>query len=312
MPEAVCETVLIDQLPRSFPRFIDEMAHALADVYGPAGAREYRRHALQWGARAVADPASTAQAAIAPDSGEAIGLVMSRCAGTAGQLTFVHVLAPWTGRGVEHGLVDAAITALEHRGARRITSECLPLCPLDLDPPFAARGFQALPRLFMTHLLADACRDAPATSAPAGPADHAAAATVLAAAYRDHGDARLLEDVRDTQAAGRFLAALAAGAYGQADPDWLRVAHRDGFVVGVAAGCRIAEGLGFVMQMAVHPDWQGRGIGEALMRDLLASFRARGMERVALGVTAANPARRLYERLGFATARAVTAYYRDR
>jgi GNAT superfamily N-acetyltransferase len=46
------------------------------------------------------------------------------------------------------------------------------------------------------------------------------------------------------------------------------------------------------------PEFQKRGIGGALVRELLEEGRARGMP-VALTVIDGNPARELYERLGF-------------
>lgn len=52
------------------------------------------------------------------------------------------------------------------------------------------------------------------------------------------------------------------------------------------------------LSMAVRPEARGRGIGSALARQLLA--RAGGQyTAVSLSVTAENPARRLYARLGF-------------
>jgi ribosomal protein S18 acetylase RimI-like enzyme len=312
MPAAPHDVQPVDRLPRNFARFIDEIAAALETLYGEAGAREYRRNAMRWGARVIALPGTAAWVTLAPDTGEAAGLLMTRRAGALGQVTFVHVLAPWTGRGCEHALVAAGVDALERDGASRITAECLPLGPLDLDPPFAARGFHALPRLFMSRTLTGWEPPAAPASDPATPAIWPDAARVLAAAYAQHEDAALLEDVREEQAARRFLASMAAGAHGQSRPGYLRVVRREGAVAGVAAGCRLAEGVGFVMQVAVAPVWQNQGLGGTLMRDLMAAFQADGLARVALGVTATNPARRLYERLGFETARDVTAYYRDR
>jgi hypothetical protein len=52
--------------------------------------------------------------------------------------------------------------------------------------------------------------------------------------------------------------------------------------------------------MGVAADRRREGIGEALLRALLAGARERGLSRVRLEVLEANePARRLYERLGF-------------
>lgn len=52
--------------------------------------------------------------------------------------------------------------------------------------------------------------------------------------------------------------------------------------------------------MYVRPAARGGGIGDALMRFLVAEARAQGIEQVILTVAAENPgARRLYERWGF-------------
>jgi hypothetical protein len=52
--------------------------------------------------------------------------------------------------------------------------------------------------------------------------------------------------------------------------------------------------------MAVHPDWQGCGIGSALMKSALEAVSARGGRWVGLEVQADNQAaRQLYEQLGF-------------
>ena len=54
--------------------------------------------------------------------------------------------------------------------------------------------------------------------------------------------------------------------------------------------------------LSVKPAHRGRGIGSELMVQLLRSIAARGDEQVSLSVQKANPALRLYRRLGFAVA----------
>lgn len=49
----------------------------------------------------------------------------------------------------------------------------------------------------------------------------------------------------------------------------------------------------------VRADRRGQGLGGRLVEELLARLRAAGFTRVSLSVEAGNPARRLYERLGF-------------
>jgi ribosomal protein S18 acetylase RimI-like enzyme len=53
-----------------------------------------------------------------------------------------------------------------------------------------------------------------------------------------------------------------------------------------------------LMDIALLPEHRGRGIGSALLHDLFAEAAAAG-KRVTVHVEAYNPARRLYERLGF-------------
>jgi ribosomal protein S18 acetylase RimI-like enzyme len=53
-----------------------------------------------------------------------------------------------------------------------------------------------------------------------------------------------------------------------------------------------------IMDIAVAPEFRGRGIGTALIEELIAEARASGRS-VSIHVEMQNPARSLYERLGF-------------
>ena len=53
-----------------------------------------------------------------------------------------------------------------------------------------------------------------------------------------------------------------------------------------------------LIDIALLPDWRSRGLGGALMRDLMEEARDQGLP-VRLHVEKFNPALRLYERLGF-------------
>lgn len=56
-----------------------------------------------------------------------------------------------------------------------------------------------------------------------------------------------------------------------------------------------------IMDIALAPPFRGRGIGTALLRDLMEEAGASG-RALSIHVEVNNPARRLYERLGFAPA----------
>jgi L-amino acid N-acyltransferase YncA len=84
---------------------------------------------------------------------------------------------------------------------------------------------------------------------------------------------------------------------------WL-VAEADGALAGYAyAGTfRARPAYQWTAEVTVylHPDWQGRGVGSALYRALLAILRTAGYRSAVGGITLPNPASvALHERLGF-------------
>jgi [ribosomal protein S18]-alanine N-acetyltransferase len=65
-----------------------------------------------------------------------------------------------------------------------------------------------------------------------------------------------------------------------------------------------------VNNVALRPQFRGRGIGSALLRHVVAEARRLGARRATLEVRASNvAARRLYERLGFYVAATRRNYY---
>jgi ribosomal-protein-alanine N-acetyltransferase len=82
-------------------------------------------------------------------------------------------------------------------------------------------------------------------------------------------------------------------------------------VVGYLRLRESVPGEGYISDVAVHPAYQRRGLGEALLRWALASFRAQGLERAALTVSTDNGgAIALYRKLGFVTAETGLDYRR--
>ncbi len=69
---------------------------------------------------------------------------------------------------------------------------------------------------------------------------------------------------------------------------------------------------GHITNIAIHPDYQGRSLGELLMRTVIDLMALEGMERMTLEVRASNwVARNLYEKIGFVTAGVRKGYYSD-
>jgi len=83
------------------------------------------------------------------------------------------------------------------------------------------------------------------------------------------------------------------------------VAESGGRVVGFITACVVnaATGLAEIGNNAVRPDLQGRGVGQAMCRHVLAHLKRLGLKCVRVG-TGAGPhhaaARRAYEKVGFA------------
>ena len=90
--------------------------------------------------------------------------------------------------------------------------------------------------------------------------------------------------------------------------DHALVAESEGKIVG-AAWARIMQDYGHVddttpsLALAVHAAYRGQGIGTALLQELLRTLTEAGYAQASLSVQKANPAIRLYRRMGFTTCR---------
>ena len=70
--------------------------------------------------------------------------------------------------------------------------------------------------------------------------------------------------------------------------------------------------IGHVKDLAVHPEWRGRGVGSSLLSRALSVLEARGVRRVKLEVRAGNrAAQELYRSFGFSPNHVVSGYYDD-
>jgi ribosomal protein S18 acetylase RimI-like enzyme len=94
------------------------------------------------------------------------------------------------------------------------------------------------------------------------------------------------------------------------DPSKNRVVVFEGEDVGVL---RTGEGAGevWVANVQVLPEYQRRGIGAAVIGSVLADAHGRNLP-VTLQVLKINPARALYERLGFRIRGETVTHYRMR
>ena len=85
----------------------------------------------------------------------------------------------------------------------------------------------------------------------------------------------------------------------------MRIITVDGARVGTLTVIKRSHDI-FVESIYIHPDHQSRGIGTKLMQDIVDEA---GDTTVRLSVLKANPAIRLYERLGFTMAGETANHY---
>ena len=91
---------------------------------------------------------------------------------------------------------------------------------------------------------------------------------------------------------------------------WL-VAEESGQVCGYV-GSQTVLGETDMMNVAVHPDFRRKGIAEALVNALVEALKEQGSHCLTLEVRASNdPARALYEKLGFTHIGTRKNYYRN-
>ena len=91
---------------------------------------------------------------------------------------------------------------------------------------------------------------------------------------------------------------------------WL-VAEEDGVVAGYVGSQTVIDESD-MMNVAVHPDHRRKGIAEALVTELVEALKKRESRCLTLEVRASNePAKALYEKLGFTQVGLRKNYYRN-
>ncbi len=97
---------------------------------------------------------------------------------------------------------------------------------------------------------------------------------------------------------------LYVDAFGDMPDDYCLVAECSGRLLG-AAWVRIMDDYGHLddetpsLAIALRPEYRGKGIGTQLLENMLGLLKKHGYAKLSLSVQKANPAIRLYSRLGF-------------
>ena len=92
--------------------------------------------------------------------------------------------------------------------------------------------------------------------------------------------------------------------FGESKDDWGLVAEVGGKIIG-AVWVRIMNDYGHIddempsLAISLYKEYQGFGIGTAMMKEILALLKAHGYSRVSLSVQKANYAAKMYLKIGF-------------
>ncbi len=298
-------------LPANFGLFVAEIAAGLVRLYGEEAGRQYSANAQSRFQATIVHPSVRAWAAW--EETEVVGYLFTVERDNAVQIPFMHVLKPYVGRHVEADLLRAAVEHAWDNDVSHILCEVVAFCPLDLGAAMTPLGFDHISRELMIAPM-DALQQAGQPQAgtpepmPYSPTHWDAIAQCLLDAYAGEPGSRLHIEVTESRLALGFVERVVLGSFGNVLSQYQLALWQKDRCEGAVLGCEVAPKTGFVLQVVTAPEARGKGIATRLLRALAASFAEQGLTQVALGVTRSNPARRLYEKLGFRHVQPVDAY----
>jgi len=221
----------------------------------------------------------------------------------------------------ERRLLAAVVDQLMRtRYTSRIETQLMLASPA-LDPP-GARFLRSYDRNFM-RLELQHVGSLPVGSAAAGyhmatweDWYQEAAAQLIPEAYRGHIDSSINDQYDTVGGARRFLYNIVqypgCGAFFKA-ASHVALDRRTGGLTGLSLASLVAPHAGHITQICVAPSARDTGLGYELLRRSLLGLLQAGCRIATLTVTAANhDAIRLYDRIGFETARRFRAFVWER
>jgi ribosomal protein S18 acetylase RimI-like enzyme len=232
------------------------------------------------------------------------------------RIDFFHAAAGAEGRMATRALIREVVAeARERRGVKAISFSHATLRASGVLAEFSRLGFTPNPREFLLAPLPLSCGLAhsgvPGFSlCPLRLEDCEEAADCLVECYAGHRALESNWEARNREDAMDFFESVEKGHYGITHPDWFfGLEHQGtGCLAGFVLGMKTRRDQGYVLHVAVRPDYRNGGIGSALLRTLGHRFVERGLKSARLCVRAENPARHLYHRMGFCLQQPHTAY----
>ncbi len=220
---------------------------------------------------------------------------------------------------IANNLLSLTISSLrDNPQITRVEAQIMPFSGADLSVIFAQHDFIHYPRFYLDLSLSEfrAAECDPGEKITAWDSTHLhLTAEMTSMSYSNQTDALICEDYRTVAGCESYLRSLVdnpgCGVF-MPETSFMCLDARQtpcGFII----GCRISKGVGMIPQIAVHPDYQGRGVGNALVQRSFEQFKVLGFHTVCLTATGDNRrAFEWYQRLGFKIRKAFGAYVWER
>jgi GNAT superfamily N-acetyltransferase len=139
--------------------------------------------------------------------------------------------------------------------------------------------------------------------------DLRAAADVIYRANVGTLDAQIIPELRALEGVHHIVRQTVGGRYGAFDAEASGVIlDSEGEAAGVTLATRRRSGQGFTAEICVLPEHRRHGLARALLARTHACLMTGGVTTAMLGVTGGNPARRLYESMGYTPIGSVWTY----
>ncbi len=219
-------------------------------------------------------------------------------------------------------LLSLTISCLkESQNIKRVEAQIMPFHNVNLTATFTKHGFGYYPRYYLDLDLTLNARfkGIEASSIeriiPWNSAYLERAAEMTLISYRNQTDAEICEDYRTKAGCESYLRSLVDNpGCGIFMPEASFIGlDSQGDPCGFLICCRISGGAAMIPQIAVHPSYQGRGLGNVLMGRSFDQLKAMSFRSVSLTVTKKNRrAYDWYQRLGFRIRKEFGAYVWER
>jgi ribosomal protein S18 acetylase RimI-like enzyme len=212
-------------------------------------------------------------------------------------------------------LLSLTVSSLKDApNVRRVEAQIMPFHSVNLTATFTQHGFSYYPRYYLELDLGVNRRKNDTFPGekiiPWSSSFLEAAAQMSMVSYRGQTDAEICADYRTEEGCESYLRSLVENpGCGVFMPETSFIALDRGTLCGFLICSRISGAAGMIPQIAVHPSYQGKGVGNALMYRSLEQLKTLGIKSVSLTVTKKN--RRAfdwYQRLGFRIRKEFGAY----